>query len=42
MAKRGAWWQIDLGKEYLIDALSLFGRSDSKYIFQMFSFLPYN
>lgn len=23
-----AWWQIDLGKKYLIDALSIFGRDD--------------
>lgn len=27
-----AWWQIDLGKKYLIDALSMFGRSDGEYI----------
>jgi hypothetical protein len=28
---QGTWWQIDIGKEYLNDALSIFGRDDSEY-----------
>jgi hypothetical protein len=30
-----AWWQIDLGQKYIIDAMALFGRSDSEYILKI-------